>query len=86
MLFNSSVYISRHPVRLADKNCDVSVLYFEFFLNLLAAKLIKKEQFEITGKKSNFVEKYDQSCESSTKMHCTLFCGVCDRGSSPLVF
>ncbi len=26
MLFNSSVYISRHPVRLADKNCDVSVI------------------------------------------------------------
>ncbi len=33
MLFNSSVYISRHPVRLADKNCDVSVitLYGVFF-------------------------------------------------------
>ncbi len=26
MLFNSSVYTSRHPVRLADKNCDVSVI------------------------------------------------------------
>ncbi len=26
MLFNSSVYISRHPVRLADKNCDLSVI------------------------------------------------------------
>ncbi len=24
MPFNSSVYISRHPVRLADKNCDIS--------------------------------------------------------------
>ncbi len=26
MLLNSSVYISCHPVRLADKNCDVSVI------------------------------------------------------------
>ncbi len=26
MLFHSSVYISRHQVRLADKNCDVSVI------------------------------------------------------------
>ncbi len=26
MLFNSSVYIIRHPVRLADKNCDISVI------------------------------------------------------------
>ncbi len=26
MLFNSSVHISRHPVRLVDKNCDVSVI------------------------------------------------------------
>ncbi len=26
MLFNSSVYIGRHPVRLADKNCDASVI------------------------------------------------------------
>ncbi len=32
MLFNSSVYISCHPVRLADKNCDVSVITLYGFL------------------------------------------------------
>ncbi len=52
------------------------------FLDLLDAKLIEIEQYEIDGKKPNFAEKHDQSIGSSTKAYCAYIhvnpgCTVC---------
>ncbi len=51
MLFNSSVYISRHTVRLADKNCDVSVITLYYF---------ERQEVNFSGERyKNFLKHYD---------------------------